>query len=34
MTNSLLFAFVVFDEMMDVIWPEPILWDWIVSLVS
>lgn len=24
-----LFAFVVFDEMMDVIWPDPILWDWL-----
>lgn len=29
-----LFAFIVFDEMMDVIWPEPILWGWIVSLFS
>ena len=28
------FAFVVFDEMMDVIWPEPILWTWIQSLFS
>ena len=24
-----IFAFVVFDEMMDVIWPEPVLWSWI-----
>ena len=24
-----LFTFIVFDEMMDVIWPEPILWSWI-----
>lgn len=28
------FAFIVFDEMMDVIWPEPVLWDWIRSLFS
>lgn len=25
------FAYVVFDEMMDVIWPEPVLWNWLRS---
>jgi hypothetical protein len=29
-----IFAFVVFDEMMDVIWPEPVLGTWLLSLVS
>lgn len=29
-----LFAFIVFDEMMDVIWPEPLLWTWLQSLIS
>lgn len=29
-----LFAFVVFDEMMDVIWPEPILWEWLQHAFS
>jgi hypothetical protein len=33
LTGSLiaLFAFLVFDEMMDVIWPEPVLWTWLQS---